>query len=443
MRLVNVDIDEISKDLPEIKSSKFDSGGKIFKDGIFSLQIFGPLSSYKCACPRSIYRGPNSNEKVCKVCDVEISTSDSRRKRFGKIKLPFQVLNPMFYYLVTNARSNSKTVIDDLLNYKNRYFINKETKCVEVYTPESNLKVEVLEGLSGVLKYFDFLCELFPEKDEFIFLQKNKKYMTLNNILVIPPELRSYSKSSSGVLLMDKLNQHYKELLTRIEKYNKISYEISEDHDVYKTYFKSVQYFVNVIFNYILDRLSTKKGLIRKNILGKRLDFSGRAVISPDPTLRLNQCRIPYLILLEMIKPQLTVYLVNRKICKRYNQAAALLDKCIVDRDPQLFNIVEDFCVGKLCVINRQPTLHRLSIMGFYFKPTLGNTIQIHPLICSPLNADYDGDSIAVYYIGTDLSYKDVKDKVGVWNNLISPSDASIVCRPNQDIILGLYKLTE
>lgn len=139
--------------------------------------------------------------------------------------------------------------------------------------------------------------------------------------------------------------------------------------------------------------MSKKEGLLRANILGKRIDFSGRAVISPDPTLALDHCRIPYWMILEILKPQIVTHLVNRRICKRYNQAVKLVDTCIRSKSAELYDVVSEFCNNKLCILNRQPTLHRLSVLAFRISIHLGNTIQIHPMICHPFNADFDGDS--------------------------------------------------
>ncbi len=189
--------------------------------------------------------------------------------------------------------------------------------------------------------------------------------------------------------------------------------------------------------------MSKKTGLIRSNILGKRVDFSGRAVISPDPTLNINECRLPYWMVLEILKPQLIAHFVNRRICKRYNQAIQMIDESIQNNDSKFFHIVEEFCKDTVCVLNRQPTLHRLSVLAFKVKIHLGNTIQIHPMICNPFNADFDGDAMAVYFPVTEESKKDVTDHIAIWNNLVSPTDIDSVPKPNQDIVLGIFTATK
>lgn len=444
MRLELIDIDKFAEDLPAVTSAKILEGGKISKNGIFSQQIFGPLRSYKCACPRSSYRGPHSTEETCKICNVDIASTEERRKRYAKIQLPFKVLNPLFYNLVVTAKPSSRKILDAILFFRVKFYIDpiddhiKKLETIEDL-PEDT---KILEGLNGAVEYIKLLIK-HNKKREFKYIESHIDQLCIKNVLVIPPDFRNFSKTSTGTFMTDTLNQYYNELLMRTSHIKKLPYELKEDHEVYKVYFKSIQKYVFDIHAYIFEKLSKKRGLIRGNILGKRVDFSGRAVISPDPTLKLNQCRAPYVIVLEILKPQLTAYLVNRKICKRYNQASSLIEECYKKRDPRLFPVVKEFCKNKLCILNRQPTLHRMSILAFEMDVHLGNTIQIHPMVCAPYNADMDGDQMSIYIPVTDLSIEDAQTKIGIWNNLVSPTDGTIVPRGNQDILLGISQITE
>ncbi len=444
MKPVLLDIDEICKDLPEVISDKPQEGRKIAKNGLFSQQIFGPIKSWKCDCPKSIYRGPHSGEKKCGICNVDIISSEVRRKRYAKIKLPFPVLNPIFYYLILNSKPSLKQTIDNILFYKSKYRMLDDGSLEKINPLEDASESDtVLYGLSGIKLLVEKLCETSKSED-FRFIKENLHLLTINNALVIPPDFRNFSKSSTGKILMDKINQHYTELLFRISRINKLSFKLTEEQEVFKNYFRSIQFFTNNIYDYVFERLSKKKGLIRKNILGKRLDFSGRAVISPDPTLLLDECKIPYKMLLEVFKPQLTAYMIDRKIYKRYNLAVKDIEDCINTGDNKLFNIVMDYCKGRIVILNRQPTLHRLSILAFHIIPTFGTTtIQVHPLFCRPQNADFDGDALAAYFPITEESIKEAEEKIGIWNNLISPTDCGLVPVPNQDVLLGIYYLTE
>lgn len=389
---------DIDKDLKEITTSKFHESGKLTKSGIFSQQIFGPVKSYKCACPRSPYRGPQTSEDKCPVCSVDIISSESRRKRYGKITLPFKVMSPLFFNILVFSKPSLKHLLYNFLFFKSKFYINDEKELIRV-TPDTVItdKMELLEGIRGIEALVDLLIEKNPTKKEYIFIKNNKDKLFTDTIIVIPPDFRNFSKNSVGTYMTDTLNQYYTELLMRIERIKKLPYDIKQEHDIYKAYFRSIQTFVLNIDAYIYSKLSKKTGLIRGNILGKRVDFSGRAVISPDPDLRLDQCKLPYFVALSILKPLITTYLVNKRICKRYNQAANLIEDSLKKRDFTLYDVVREFCKDRICIINRQPSLHRLSIFSFRMDIHKGNTLKIHPMITSPLNADFDGDSISSY----------------------------------------------
>ena len=441
MRLKQIDIDEISKELPEILDEKIQESCKLTASGLFSQQIFGPLKSYRCGCTRSIYRGPHSKEERCPICNVEITTSEERAKRYAKIQLPFPIINPLIYMLMLKAKPSVKNIMYNMLYYKKAYIFDEEgdVKEFDANTDDPKLK---LEGAEGVKKFI-LKISVGSSKAELKFIDENQNLILTNNILVMPPAFRNFSKNNSGSYVTDVLNRHYTDLLIRISRINAMSFEMRNDSDVHKIYFKSIQLHSIKIYEYIIEKLSKKTGLIRGNILGKRVDFSGRAVISPDPTLKINECRIPYLILLEMYKPKLITYLVNRKITNRHNKASDIIDRCIIENDKFLLPILEDFVKDQVCILNRQPTLHRLSVLAFNVKINPGNTIMIHPMVCSSYNADFDGDQMAVYVSMTDKCTEDINAKVGIWNNLLSPTDGELVPKPNQDIILGIYTATK
>lgn len=440
LKLINTDL--ICKDLREVNNQKIFESGKFSKTGLFSLQIFGPLKSDSCACNKITYRGRLLRDSTCKKCEVDIVSSEERRKRYAKIELPIPVLNPIFYYIITLTKSSAKEILNGMLTYSSRYYFNSEgiiTKIGEGEQVEEG--AEVLTGLKGVLKYIEHLVET-NDKAEFQFIRDNFDKTVMHNVLVIPPDFRPCGNNASNKHIIDSINELYRSLITSCNKVKKIPYDIDENTDIYKTNFKYIQINVMKLFEYILTKMSKKEGLLRANILGKRVDFSGRAVISPDPTLTLDRCRIPYWMILEVLKPQIVTHLVNRRICKRYNQAVKLVENCIKSKSTELFDIVSEFCNNKLCILNRQPTLHRLSVLSFKVSIHLGNTIQIHPMICHPFNADFDGDAMALYFPITERSIKDTYEKIGVWNNLISQTDITLVPQPSQDIILGIFSVT-
>ena len=393
MYLSLVDIDEESKDLTEVISPKIIESGKFSKFGLFSQQIFGPVKSDSCACNRITYRGRTLRNTVCERCGVDIASSEERRKRFAKIILPFPVLNPLFYHIIIKSKSSARTILNNMLNFNEAYYINEKRLPIKIipgeYTPQD---ADKLIGLEGTIKYIvnELECN---DTNEFKFIRDNFDKVIINNVLIIPPDFRPCGSNGTGKIIMDEINSLYRLLIVRSNQMKALPFSVTKDDDIYKTNFKQIQTIVTRLFEFVLGKMSKKEGLIRSNILGKRVDFSGRAVISPDPTLKLDQCRIPYKMILEILKPQLVTYLVNRRVCKRYNQAVKLVEDCIRTKSEELFDLCVEFCRNKMCILNRQPTLHRLSILAFKVSIHLGNTIQIHPMVCHPFNADFDGDS--------------------------------------------------
>jgi len=443
MNLKLFDINLLCKGLKEVSNPKIFESGKFSKNGLFSQQIFGPVKSFCCSCNRVTYKGRTFHESKCPLCEIDITSSEERRKRYGKIVLPFPVLNPMFYYIMIFVKSSAKAVLIDMLCYNGIYYFDGNGLIMKVLQGERLPEgAEALIGLKGALKYFEKQIE-DTSRQEFQYIRDNFDKITIQNILTIPPDFRPCGSSNAGIRIMDEINLLYSTLIIRSNHVKTIPYTICETDDIYRTNFKHIQLIVIKLFEYILNKMSKKTGLIRSNILGKRVDFSGRAVISPDPTLRLDQCRIPYWIILEILKPQLVVHLVNRRICKRYNQAVKIIEDCIKKKDTTLFNIISEFCTNKLCILNRQPTLHRLGILGFKVLIHLGNTIQMHPMTCFPFNSDYDGDAMALYFPVTNSAREDVRNKIGIWNNLVSQTDTTLVPRPSQDIILGIFVSTK
>ena len=437
MKLKSIDISEYTKRLKEISNDKDFENGKISNSGLFSEQIFGPSKSYHCSCNKSTYRGRlyKGINGRCPKCNVEITSSQKRRSTYAKIVLPFEVLNPIVFYLLSQYKMKSKKILEDLLFFKVPYIIH-EGNFVESSFEEKNHLI----GLDGALKYIDFIIENGSGKI-IDFLLENKKLISIKEVIVIPPSSRPYNKLSSGKKISDELNLKYSRILTSSKRV-KESPVLMNDDNIYRNSFKLIQSQVIDLYDFVLTKLSKKKGLIRQNILGKRVDFSGRGIISPDPDLKLDECSLPYLLILEIFKPQLICHLVNIRYCKLYHEADRFISDCIQESDYSLFDIVDNFCKDKVCVLNRQPSLHRLSILGFKIKANKGHTINIHPMVCNPFNSDFDGDGMAVYIPVTKEAKKDIIDKVGIWRNLISPTDISIVPQPNQDIVLGIYTAT-
>lgn len=445
IKLKLIDLDKFCEKLPEVKSHKIYENGKFSKFGLFSQQIFGPVQSYRCACGK--FNGRKYKNKICPSCSVKVENSLVRRKYFGKINLPFEVLNPIFYFLVLKIKLSAKHIINNLLSYKDEYYLTDSGELItasvirrqNVDPPANSI---LLTGLDGCVTYIEHILKN-KKTETSQYILKHFDQIKIKNILVLPPDDRPLLRNNSDVNFCDEINKLYKYILVKSSQMKEMSTEYSKENEIYKNTFKFLQEHVLNLYKYIFDKLSKKTGLIRSNILGKRVDFSGRAVISPNPDISLDECKIPYIMLLEIYKPHLTKYLVNRRIGKRYNVISKYIDECIINEDTSLFKYVEDFCQDKVCILNRQPSLHRLSILGFKIKPHLGKTIQIHPLVCVPLNADFDGDCMAIYVPIEPDAQKDIIDKIMVTNNTISPANGEVVTKPNQDVVLGLFFLTK
>jgi len=444
MGLSILDVDKFCENLPEVTSHKIYEKKSLNSSGLFSQTIFGPIKSYQCACRIYSYSPDPEKPKVCPKCGVEYTTSEKRKKTFAKIVLPFEVLNPIFFNIISEDSKDLKKIVTNMIYYRERYFFDENNKIVKFTSSEQ--KYDKLYW--GAKRAKEFILELYKRQDENNikktrvrkFIQDNIDKFLIKNIIVIPPDFRPMSKIDDTIV-MDEINLIYQKILKISEEYKNISYNVYEEEDIYKNNFRYVQKLVFDIFDYCAERINKKIGLIRNNILGKRVDFSGRAVIAPDPELNIDECKVPYEIALELLKPKLIPYLINKNICKRYNDAISKLDDSIRKNDFKFMDILKEYIEKneEVVILNRQPTLHRLSVLAFKIVPYEGKTIGLHPMICDPFNADFDGDAMAIYLPITDRSKKDVLSKIAIWNNLISPTNLNCVPKANQDIVLGTY----
>jgi DNA-directed RNA polymerase subunit beta' len=432
------------EELPEVTSLKTIGKKKFHPDGLFSEQIFGPVKNYTCQC--GTYYGISKSGGKCDLCGVDIANSDERRQRFAKIVLPMPVVNPLMYDLIVDlGGKNIKSAIDDLMKQE-KSVLFKDADGLGVTTnpdtlPDGSEKWEKAEAIYVLVE--DVAKTLTEEGvEEWRLVLNNIDSLLINQIIVLPPDLRPVSKGGGGKQLMDKINRYYTQILTKKEIMRETTLNIHADKNVYYTYFTQLQSVVNELYQRILEKMAKKEGLIRGNILGKRIDFSGRAVIAPEPTLNLNECVLPYLMVLEMFKLPLAKRIIELGHFKLLNKAINFVDQCIETDDPVLFNIVETLIEGEVCILNRQPSLHKLGMLGFYIKVSLDKVIKIHPLVCPPFNADFDGDQMAVYIPVSPEAKAEIIEKMFVTKNLNSPANEELTTTPSQDIVLGIYFLT-
>jgi DNA-directed RNA polymerase subunit beta' len=439
-----LDYTDFCKDLPSIISTRIIDKKKFHPQGLFSEQIFGPINNYTCQC--GTYHGISKAGSKCDMCQVDIVNSDERRKRFARINLPIPVVNPLFYDLIiTISGTYLKTQLDQLMkNEKSILYVNDQG-CDVVTAPE---KIppgsRTYERTDAILELVKMAAEEAPEDNEgWKLILNNIDKLLISDIIVLPPDLRPAAKGiNKNNQVLDKINRYYVQILQKKEVMKDTFFDIQRDKNLYYSYFKQLQKDVNELYTHILEKLSKKEGLIRGNILGKRIDFSGRAVIVPDPTLSLNECRIPYFMFLEIYKLPIAKKLIEYGQFQILNSAIDYVDNCIDTESFDLYDICEELSKNEVCILNRQPSLHRLGFLGFDLKLTKDSVIKIHPLICPPFNADFDGDQMAVYIPVSEEAKKEIRDKIFISKNLSSPSNQSLTTTPSQDIILGIYALT-
>ena len=433
------------EDLPEVTSLKTIGKKKFHPDGLFSEQIFGPVKNYTCQC--GTYYGVSKSGGKCDLCGVDIANSDERRQRFAKIVLPIKVVNPLMYDLLADiGGKNIKSAIDDLMKQDKSVLYMDGDEHVVTTTPEHIPPgTPTWEKTDAIYKLVeDIANSLAAEQvEEWQLIVDNLDSLIINQIIVLPPDLRPVSKGGAGKQLMDKINRYYVQILTKKEIMRETTLNLHADKAIYYTYFIQIQNVVNELYQRILEKMAKKEGLIRGNILGKRIDFSGRAVIAPEPTLSLDECVLPYLMVLEIFKLPVAKRIIDLGHFKLLNKAINFVDQCIENDDPTLFNICERVTRDEVCILNRQPSLHKLGMLGFNIKVSLDKVIKIHPLVCPPFNADFDGDQMAVYIPVSAETKQEVRDKMFVTKNLNSPANETLTTTPSQDVVLGIYFLTE
>jgi len=440
-----LDQKKFCEDLKEVTSPKPIIKRRFHPDGLFSEQIFGPIKNYTCQC--GTYYGVSKSGGTCPICEVDILSSVERRRRFAKITLPIPVVNPLFYDLLVNlGGSDLKKVIDVLMKdeksilymHEDEYVATTEASVI----PEGAARIDRIEAIEELIKTLatGLSADGIPE---WKMVLDNIDKLLLHEIVVLPADLRPASRGiDSAHQKADTINRYYTQILTKREIMLSTIIDIKQDKSIYYQYYTPLQKDVNELYNHILEKLSKKEGLIRGNILGKRIDFSGRAVIIPDPLLKLDHCCLPYLMVLELFKIQIAKKLIEKNKFKMINQAVDFIEKCMELDSPVLFEIAKEVIEGEVCMLNRQPSLHRLSMTGFYITISLDKVIKIHPLSCSGFNADFDGDQMAVYIPITEKAKQEIIEKCLITRNFINPSNGSLAPTPSQDIILGIYALT-
>jgi DNA-directed RNA polymerase subunit beta' len=448
---------KFAKDLPEILvSTYFEKKKRYHRDGLFSEHIFGLENNYTCRC--GIYHGKHAEGSVCngKFCDgLEITNSLKRRRQYAKITLPIPLLNRTYLSLVKKIIPDTEkelfSDIDKLMkSHRNiLYYVDNELVLRSMNEDEqfSDLKIDywqMHEAVEKLIKYIiaEYMIVDPTNKDYKMLLDKLEEHLFLYEVIVIPPAMRPISQINPTTNSVDQLNQYYYQLLVKKEIMAAGDIDVTRHMQIYQQYYAQFQYTVDELHKYIIENISKKEGLIRGNILGKRIDFSGRAVIAPSPTISLDECILPYRMVLELYKIPIAKKLIQNGQFKLIHHALECVEACQFHNDPQLLSFCRDVIGDDVCLLNRQPSLHKLSLVAFKIKVSLVDVIYIHPMVCQGFNADFDGDAMAVYLPVTPEAQKEAKQQALSTKCLLNPTDMKITTTPSQEMVLGLYLLS-
>ena len=459
-------------------------------DGLFCEKIFGPMKDYQCSCGKS--KRNTDKGKICDKCGVEITESKVRRERLGHITLASPVVHTWFL-------RNSTSPLATLLEIKNKdleeivylasYIVVSAEKDVPLTRKQILSELEYsnfseqypgkFKALSGAEAVKHLLKEIDLEKEAQLLRKKLKtnskqrrdkvikrleviesllgsdnkpEWMILEVLPVIPPDLRPMVQLEGGRFATTDLNDLYRRILNRNNRLKK-QFEQNAPYLITKNEKRMLQEAVDALIDNskrgkkavveknhhlksLSDMLRGKQGRFRQNLLGKRVDYSGRSVIVVGPQLKMYQCGIPKEMALTLFKP-----FVLRELIKAGN-SIAVASKACDNQDDSVWGILEEVIREHPVLLNRAPTLHRLGIQAF--EPVLieGKAIRLHPLVCTPFNADFDGDQMAVHVPLSLEAQAEARLLMLASNNILNPKDGKPVVTPSQDMILGNYYLT-
>ena len=464
------------------------------KDGLFCEKIFGPTKDYECNCGK--YRKDKLKHRgvICDKCGVEVTSSKVRRERMGHIKLAAPVSH-IWYFKGVPSRMGilldiSPKELEKVLYFaayivldagetnllEKQILTEKEYKdAIETFGYGSfnammgaeAVKVLLsrvdLEALSQELKakFKDStgqkrikLVRRLDIVESFRKSGNNPTWMILDVIPVIPPDLRPMVQLDGGRFATSDLNDLYRRVINRNNRLQRLL-ELGAPDIIVRNEKRMLQESVDALIDNgrrgkpvagpgnrplksLTDMLKGKQGRFRQNLLGKRVDYSGRSVIVVGPTLKFNQCGLPKKMALELFKP----FVMNELVKRGYAHNVKAAKKKVEKLDKEVWPILEDVIKGHPVMLNRAPTLHRLGIQAF--EPVLvdGKAIKLHPLVCTAYNADFDGDQMAVHVPLSVESQYECRSLMLSTNNILAPKDGLPITTPTQDMILGTYYLT-
>ncbi|MGB7576248.1 MAG: DNA-directed RNA polymerase subunit beta' [Thermodesulfobacteriota bacterium] len=462
------------------------------KDGLFCAKIFGPTKDYECNCGK--YKRMKHRGIVCEKCGVEVIQSKVRRERMGHIRLATPVAHIWFLksipskigilsdmtlrelerilyfeaYLVLDGkktplkkgeilsedryREGREKYGDDFAASQGADAIRELLRNTNVKELSQKLRTEMKETASEAKK--KRLAKRLKIIESFLESGNKPEWMILEVIPVIPPDLRPLVPLDGGRFATSDLNDLYRRVINRNNRLKRLL-ELNAPEIIIRNEKRMLQEAVDALFDNgkrgrtilgankkplksLSDMLRGKQGRFRQNLLGKRVDYSGRSVIVVGPELKLHQCGLPKKMALELFKPFIYHRLEEKGLVTTIKSAKKMLEK----ERPEVWDVLDEVIREHPVMLNRAPTLHRLGIQAF--EPVLieGKAIQLHPLVCAAFNADFDGDQMAVHVPLSVEAQSEARILMMSTNNILSPANGKPIIIPTQDIVLGIYYMT-
>ena len=465
---------------------------KAERDGLFCERIFGPTKDWECACGK--YKKVRFKGVVCDRCGVEITKASVRRERMGHIHLaapvahiwylrgipsrmallldvtPKQLEEVVYFvsYIVTDPK-------DTDLGYKQILSEREYRENMAIYGAGSFTAQTGAEAVLRLLQDVDLEQEYADVQEALEKAQGEKRkklikrldtinafrksdnkpeWMILTNIPVIPPDLRPMLQLDGGRFATSDLNDLYRRVITRNNRLRKLL-ELGTPNIIVQNEKRMLQEAVDALIDNgrrskpitgaggralksLSHSLKGKQGRFRQNLLGKRVDFSGRSVIAVGPDLKMYQCGIPREMAINLFKPFIINEIVNQQLAANPKNAEKLIER----RDPRIWDVVEKVIDGYPVLMNRAPTLHRLGIQAFLPKLVEGRAMRLHPLVCTAFNADFDGDQMAIHVPLSEEARAEALVMMLGSHNILGPKDGKPIVTPGQDMVMGNFYLT-
>ncbi len=464
------------------------------KDGLFCARIFGPVKDYECLCGK--YKRMKFRGIICEKCGVEITKSNVRRERMGHIDLACPVAHIWFLKSLPSRIAlaidmklkdvekvlyfESFIVIEPgLTTLKKGQLLTEDglSKAQEEFGEDSFTAGIGAEAVRDILLNVDLIKERKKLRDSlseikskvteertikrlklvesFISSGNKPEWMILTTVPVIPPELRPLVPLDGGRFATSDLNDLYRRVINRNNRLKRLL-DLKAPDIIIRNEKRMLQESVDALFDNgrrgrvitgtgkrplksLAEMLKGKQGRFRQNLLGKRVDYSGRSVIVVGPELKLHQCGLPKKMALELFKPFLYARLDKLGLATTIKQAKRLVER----EKSEVWDALEHIIREHPVILNRAPTLHRLGVQAFEAKLIEGNAIELHPLVCAAFNADFDGDQMAVHIPLSLEAQLEARVLMMSTNNILSPSNGKPIIVPSQDIVLGIYYLSQ